>query len=107
MTAEDFAQACKAERDLRFALYLDPNSGTEVANLCRRASLTPEQSVHVQAALGCALTDTFYAMLLALDGCASLGGSQQPYILKDEFGNIVSSGDGSLELAAWEAFHSL
>ena len=88
------------------ASYADPKNGTEVATLIQRASLTPAQTKQVLAALDGALTDAFYTVLLALDGAGSLGASQQVYTLLDELGNVVSSGDGSLEAAAWDALQS-
>ena len=88
------------------ALYSDPSDRSEVAAFIERASPTPEQRKLILAALDTALTDAFYTMLLALDGAGSLGDDQQIYTLHDEFGNVVSAGDGDLEAAAWEAFHS-
>ncbi len=89
-----------------FASYTAPGSHAEVAALIGRASLTPAQRQFILAALSTALTDAFYTILLALDGAASLGDGQQSYKLHDELGNVVSEGDGALEAAAWEAFHS-
>lgn len=51
-----------------------------------------------------ALTDAFYTFLMALDGAASLAGTQQQYLLTDEDGHVVSEGDGRLEAAAYSAF---
>ncbi len=106
MDAKTFAQACREERDSMLTSYADPKNGTEVSILIQRASLTPAQAQHVLAALDSALTDAFYTMLLALDGAGALGASQQIYTLLDELGNVIASGDGSLEAAAWEALQS-
>ena len=89
-----------------FASYSDPSDRTEVTAFIERASPTSEQRKLIFPALDAALTDAFYTMLLALDGAASLGDNQQTYTLRDELGNVVSAGDGALEAAAWEAFHS-
>ena len=101
-----FAKACRQTRDSMFASYSDSSSRNEVTAFIERASLTPEQRKLILAALDTALTDAFYTMLLALDGAASLGDNQQIYTLHDELGNVVSAGDGALEAAAWNAFHS-
>ncbi len=106
MNAKTFAQGCRQTRDSMFASYSDPNSRNEVAAVIQRASLTSEQRQLILAALDTALTDSFYTFLLALDGAASLGDTQQIYTLRDELGNVVSAGDGTLEAEAWEAFHS-
>lgn len=86
--------------------YSDAQSGGEVAALIEGASLTPEQTKQVLAALDTALSDAFYTILLALDGAGSLGSRQQAYTIRDDRGNMVSSGDGRLEAAAWEALQS-
>lgn len=51
-----------------------------------------------------ALTDAFYTLLMALDVAASLAGTQQHYHLTDGDGQVVSGGDGKLEIAAYSAF---
>jgi len=55
------------------------------------------------AAINAALTDPFYPILLALDGCASLGGAQRTFVLTDEGGDIIGNGNGQLEAEAWDA----
>lgn len=106
MQAMDFVTAAKAERDALVLTYGAANAGSSVGELLAEAQLTEAQSQKVVAALGQALTDAFYTMLLALDGAASLGGTQQIYRLIGEDGSPVSEGDGSLEAAAFEVFQS-
>lgn len=106
MDATTFARACREERDAMLASYSDANSGAVVATLIRDAALTPEQKKLVLAALDTAVADAFYTLLIALDGGGSLGGNQQSYSLRDELGNVVSSGDGRLEAAAWQTLQS-
>jgi hypothetical protein len=103
MGPEDFATACRIERDAMLALYNGPPGESAVAAHLAAANLSSAQREHVQAALRDALTDTLYHLLLALDGCASLGGKQQSYTLHDEGGQVVANGDGALEAAAWAA----
>ncbi len=50
------------------------------------------------------LTDTFYTLLLGLDGSASIGDSQEAYRILDEQGELVSD-CGDLEAEAYEHFH--
>lgn len=105
MHAKNFAHLCKQARDELLAVYFDGHT-TEVGRSLQSAALAPEQANLVRRAMESALTDTFYTVLLALDGAASLGPKQQTYTLKDEHGNLICAGDGSLEAAAWEVFHS-
>lgn len=106
MQAMDFVTAAKAERDALALTYGAANTGSSVGELLAEAQLTEGQRQKVVAALGQAVTDAFYTMLLALDGAASLGGTQQSYRLIDENGSPVSEGDGSLEAAAFEVFQT-
>lgn len=106
MGPKDFAAACREERDALFSDVTDLSRGTAVAAHLAAASLTVPQREQVFAALGVALTDTFYIILLALDGSASLGGNQCSFVVTDESGKTVANGDGLLEAAAWDAFHA-
>jgi len=54
--------------------------------------------------VGDILTDTFYTLLLGLDGEASIGGVQSSYKIHDKNGNEISSA-GDIEAEAWEQFH--
>ena len=102
----NFAEACREERDLMLASYADVSSGSAVAEVLAAANLSPDQKSRIVTALDTALTDAFYTVLLALDGSASLGDTQQSFVLADSAGNIIANGDGRLEAAAWEAFRS-
>ncbi|MBP1163628.1 hypothetical protein JOE44_000512 [Chryseobacterium sp. PvR013] len=50
------------------------------------------------------LTDTFYTILLGLDGYASIGTIQESFKIYDEENNLISD-DGDLEGYAYEYFH--
>lgn len=50
------------------------------------------------------MTDTFYTILLGLDGSASIGDSQESFKIFDEDNNLIS-GSGDLEGFAYEYFH--
>ncbi|MCY1662069.1 hypothetical protein QWT87_16760 [Chryseobacterium sp. APV1] len=50
------------------------------------------------------LTNTFYTILLGLDGSASIGDSQQSFKIFDENDNLISE-NGDLEGLAYEYFH--
>lgn len=106
MGPTDFAVACCEQRDLMLANYADASGGSEVSALLAAANLSQEQRNHIVSALDTALTDAFYTMLLAIDGSASLGQTQQSFTLTDGEGNMIANGDGRLEAAAWEALQS-
>ena len=107
MQTRDFVEACKRERDSMLAVYTASTDTCLVARLLREAGLDAEQRDKVHTALATALTDSFYTLLLALDGCASLGGLQQPYQLLDQDGSLISeSEEGDLESLAYELFQT-
>ena len=49
------------------------------------------------------LNDSFYRLLLGLDGCAQIGGNQQTYKIYSENGDLISS-CGDIESEAAEQF---
>lgn len=107
MTAREFVQACKEERDALLALYAEQGSGSAVSDHLDAANLTQQQRIEVIAALDIALTDTFYTLLMGLAGACSLGASQQEYRLLDEHSRPISpAADGDLEALAFEIFQS-
>jgi hypothetical protein len=72
----------------------------KIASLGIRADQMPV----IREIIDGALTDTFYTLLLGLDGAASLGGIQQEYEIRDESGNRIFE-PGELESEAYEQFH--
>ncbi|GGN43348.1 hypothetical protein GCM10011349_07330 [Novosphingobium indicum] len=107
MGPTEFVRACRNERDALLEAFTDPAGQTEVSSRLLEANLTQIQRELVVAAIGVALTDTIYTLLLALDGAASLDGDQRSFTVTDESGTVISNGDGRLEAAAWDAFHSV
>jgi hypothetical protein len=63
--------------------------------------LSAEQSVQMQGILDTVIKDTMVALLLGLDGEASIGDSQQAFTITDEGGTVIQG----IEEAAWERFH--
>lgn len=104
MDLREFVIGFRNERDAMLAIYAAPEPSTYVGTLLREADLDDAQREKVIAALGQALTDTFYTILLGLDGCASIGGVQQGYRIQDESGTTISVGNGELEAVAFEEF---
>jgi hypothetical protein len=103
MTSRDFALLCKAEKESLVNTYFDATD-TAAGTLIHDLELTPAQMTRMRQVVDAILSDAIYALLLGLDGAASIGGSQQPYELRDEQGNLLTG--GQLESEAWQAFHS-
>ena len=102
MTTEEFVKAFYTEKQNFLKEYLSENSETEVGELIKLLNLTDKQNEIMKKVLDSSFTDIFYSILLGLDGCASIGGIQEMYDLKDENGNQLS---GEIEGYAYEYFH--
>lgn len=104
MDANEFARLCKAERDSILDSYCDATGETGVSARIESLSPAPDLRAAIRLILDDALTDAIYTMLLAIDGCATIGGHQHQYRLIDEDGQFVGE-SGDLEAAAYEHFH--
>ena len=102
MNTEDFVKAFYSEKKYFLEEYLSENPETEVGQLIKSLNLTDKQNEIMGRVMDSTLTDVFYTILLGLDGCASIGGIQKMYDLKDENGNQLS---GKIEGYAYEYFH--
>jgi formamidopyrimidine-DNA glycosylase len=103
MTARQFVAAWKRERRNLLKEFGSPTGTTQVATKIRELNLSEAQRKQVVAILDAALTDTFYTLLLGLDGSASIGGIQQTYKIYGEDGKLISD-CGDIEAEAAEAF---
>ena len=101
MSPEQFVNGFRKLKDELVTGYIEaPNlyaGGAKVTEM----GLVPGQTELLREVLNLALTDALYSVLLALDGCASLGGEQHLYEIRDQDGNRI---DGELEGLAYEAF---
>lgn len=102
MSTEEFVKAFYTEKQNFLKEYLSENSETEVGELIKSLNLNNQQNEIMKKILDSSFTDIFYSILLGLDGCASIGGIQEMYDLKDENGNQLS---GEIEGYAYEYFH--
>ena len=102
MDAKQFVANWKAEKES----YLESikGSGTLAAKQVSAMHLSEFQARQLEQLLDTVLTDVMYTLLLGLDGCANIGGSQQIYKILDEDGNVVST-TGDIEAEAYEQFH--
>ncbi|WP_431124696.1 hypothetical protein [Flagellimonas flava] len=102
MTTEEFVNAFYTEKQGLVEEYISEETETEVGHLIKSLNLNDQQNEIMKKVLDTSFTDIFYSILLGLDGCASIGGIQEMYDLKDENGNQLS---GEIEGYAYEYFH--
>ena len=94
MKPKEFVENFKLEKDSLLREFINNQS----------MKLNNEQSEIMKQIINSALRDTFYTILLGLDGCASIGNNQELYEIKDENGNLIS---GEIEAYAYEYFHEM
>ena len=104
MTAKEFVENFKLEKDSLLKEFTNIESKSEVQKLIQSMKLNEEQAEILKEVLNSTLRDTFYTILLGLDGCSMIGESQQLYEIKDENGNLIS---GEIEGYAYEYFHEM
>src|SRR6476620_505129 len=99
MTADEFVKGFYLERQSLIDTYFNLDSKTEVSELIKALNLDDKGTERLRQILNSSLRDTFYTILLALDGEASIGDKQPPYKLFDEENNELTGGE--IEAAAY------
>lgn len=105
MKSEEFVKNFYKERqriiDSSFDFGQDERSyvSTKIQDL----NLDEEQTEKLRHIISALLTDTFYGVLLGLDGSASIGERQEIFAIRGEDGKIISE-CGEIEVEAYEIF---
>ena len=102
MTPKEFVEGFYKEKQGLLDIYFKNYENSEVGNLIKSLDLKDDKEKTLKKILDFALTDTFYTVLLGLDGAASIGDKQEIYKLFDESGNELTG--GKIEGYAWEYF---
>ena len=103
----DAANFVKNWSDLKAELlgaFMGDHGHAEVAKRVEAMGLTAAQMTQLRDVFDGALRDTMYTLLLGLDGAACIGRDQQTFRIRDEDGNVLSTG-GQLKEEAWKVFH--
>lgn len=106
MTAEEFVKNFYQEKQNIFNSCFDHQSEYRslVSAKIEALHLNENQSEKLKDLISDLLTDTFYTLLLGLDGSAAIGNSQESFKIYDEDNHLISEG-GDLEGLAYEYFH--
>ena len=104
--ADEFVRNFYLERKKLISTYFDFDSErkTYVSTKIQELNLNEEQTEKIKHIISTLLTDTFYTILLGLDGSACIGEYQKDYKIYDENENLISD-CGELEAEAYEYFH--
>lgn len=103
MTGEEFVRLCFEEKEGILREYCSPASESAVSGLVRQLVSGGADREMIHQLIDLVMTESWYTMLLALDGEASLGGKQMMYRLYDEDDHLLNE-CGELEAAAWDQF---
>ena len=106
MNSEQFVKNFYLEKQNIINLNFDIQSEnrTLVSKKIEELNLNEIETEKLKEIFSIFLDDTFYTILLGLDGCASIGDTQTTFTIYDEEKNLISEG-GDLEGYAYEYFH--
>ncbi|WP_198115160.1 hypothetical protein [Massilia rhizosphaerae] len=105
MTPAEFVTHWRIEKDELLDLFMGTGSEALVSQKISSMGLSEQQTVVLRDVLNLVLTETFYTLLLGLDGVASIGGVQHSYRVLDEDGDLLC-GDGRVETEAYAQLHA-
>lgn len=103
MSAEEFVKGFFENKNEMLENCLNPNSNTMSAKLFHQLNLDSAQQAILKQAVDCLLTDTYYTILMGLEGEASIGHWQHHFKIYDESGIELTGGE--IEAKAYEYFH--
>ena len=104
MTLEEFVKAFKDEKARIIKEYFSDNPQSTAGALFKSLELSDAQTATLRRAIDTCLTDTFYTVLLGLDGSTGIGSMQHTFKIYDEDNNLLSD-CGDLEAEAYRQFH--
>ncbi len=103
MTGEQFVKLCSDEKENSLKEYFSQEAYTEVGEQIRSLIDSGTDKEKLYSLVKSVMNETYYSLLLALDGEASLGGTQMIYKIYDEEQNLLND-CGEIEEAAFRYF---
>lgn len=102
MTAEEFVKNCYKEKENLKKIYFDKYKETYVGEQIKNIISKGISIDEIKELIDSVMNETFYTMLLGLDGETSLGDVQMQYKLYDENNNLIEG----IEENAYDIFMS-
>ena len=102
MTAEEFVKNCYKEKENMQKIYFDKDKETYVGEQIKSIVSKGISTKEIKELIDSVMNETFYTMLLGLDGETSLGDVQMQYKLFDENDNLIEG----IESSAYDTFMS-
>ena len=103
MNGKDFLKLCFEEKENSLKQYFYNSYKTEVGKRINTLIESGANKEELYELINLILKETYYAILLALDGEASLGGKQLICELLNQDGNVISK-CGEIEVEAYKYF---
>ena len=103
MTGKDFAKLCYEEKKSILNSYFANEAQSAVSLIINRLIASGASKEELYKLVDTVMTDSFYTLLLGLDGACSLGNEQVTYKLYDEDGNFLNP-CGEIEENAYNYF---
>ena len=103
MNGKDFVKLCFEEKENSLKQYFDDSYKTEVGKRINTLIENGASKEELYEMIDLVLKETYYTLLLALDGEASLGGKQLSYELLNQDGNVINQ-CGEVEAEAYKYF---
>ena len=103
MNGKDFVKLCFEEKENSLKQYFDDSYKTDVGKRINTLIESGANKEELYELINLILKETYYAILLALDGEASLGGKQLSYELLNQDGNVINQ-CGEIEAEAYRYF---
>lgn len=104
MSPEEFVKNFYLEKQNILRSSFDDQSENVTSIKIKELELNQIQVEKLKEIVSNLLTDTFYTILLGLDGSANIGTTQESFKIYDEENNLISEG-GDLEGYAYDYFH--
>lgn len=103
MTGEEFVKLCYEEKESILKEYFKKESESIVAEKIRELIKSGISKKVLFDLIDSVMTESYYTLLLGLDGAASLGGKQISYQIYDEDGVLLNK-CGEIEENAFSFF---
>ena len=103
MTGKDFVQLCHTEKENILDSYFEEDGESEAATMIKELVNAGVNKDYLYKLVNTVMADTYYTLLLGLDGACSLGDKQITYKLYDEEGKHLNP-CGEIEENAYQYF---
>lgn len=103
MTGKDFVELCHTEKESILESYFAEDGESEVAAMIKELINDGLNKDNLYKLVNTVMTDSYYTLLLGIDGACSLGDKQITYKLYDEEGKHLNP-CGEIEENAYQYF---